>query len=61
MMGEYRTQREIAIDRVIGMIGQWEPREALEFMCGFPELFDISKPVQEGSVFTYTIRIRDAG
>ena len=56
----FKNSREIAIERVITMLGQWDPRDALEFICSFPELFEISKPVQEGGKFTYTIRIRDA-
>ncbi len=55
----YKNQRQIVIDRVMKMMMEWEPREAFEFVCSFPELFEVLKPVQDGSKFTYTIRIRD--
>jgi len=55
----YKDYRQITIDRVIKMMMEQDPRDALEFICSFPDLFEISKPVQKDGKFVYTVTIRE--
>lgn len=56
----YKSMREIVFDQFKEAMKEWKPIELFKFVCEFPDLFDISKPVQEeDGKFIYTIRIRD--
>jgi len=55
----YKDFREIVLDQFKEAMMWWEPRKVFEFICEFPDLFEISKPVQEDGKFVYTVRVKD--